>query len=140
MEGGSKKSRLKSPSLILRNYGGNELDILKEVTVKLERGDYLCTAVVFLQKNPPHNLLISTDLLPSLGFRFIKKTSNLVDIFTNKKCNVGGHEENSAVEKPPMQDIESSFQVKLISDVRVPAQHEKLIKAKVCNRYEAGIV
>ena len=31
-----------------------------------------------------------------------------------------------------MEDIESSFQVKLISAVRVPAQHEKLIKAKVC--------
>ena len=38
------KSRLKSPSLTLRNYGGNELNILKEVTIKLERGSYSCTA------------------------------------------------------------------------------------------------
>ena len=86
------KNRLKSPSLTLRNYGGNELNILKEVTVKLERGGYSCTAVVFLQKNPPHDLLIGTDLLPSLGFQFIKKTSNLnvaVDIFTNEKSVLG---------------------------------------------------
>ena len=71
------KSRLKSPSLTLKNYGRNELNILKEVTVKLERGGYSCTAIVFLQKNPSHNLLIGTDLLPSLGFQYIKKTSNL---------------------------------------------------------------
>lgn len=49
------RNRLKSPSLTLRNYGGNELNILKETTVKLERGGYSCTAVVFLQKNPPHD-------------------------------------------------------------------------------------
>ena len=125
------KSRLKSPNLTLKNYGGYELNILKEVTVKLERRGYLCIAVIFLQKNPLHDLLIGTDLLPSLGFQFIKKTSNLdgaEDIFTNKKCNVGGQKEKSVVEKPPMQDVESSFQVKLISAVRVSAQHEKLIK------------
>ena len=32
----------------------------------------------------------------------------------------------------PKQDVENSFQVKLISAVQVPAQHEKLIKAKIC--------
>ena len=31
-----------------------------------------------------------------------------------------------------MQNVESSYQVKLISAVRVPAQHEKLMKAKTC--------
>ena len=137
------KSRLKSPSFTLRNYEGNELNILKEVTVKLERGGYSCTAVVFLQKNPPQDLLIGTDLLPSLGFQFIKKTSNLdvaVNILTYEKCNVGGNEEKSAVEKLPRQDVESSFQVKLISAVRVPAQHEKLIKAKCKNSKDMKLV
>jgi len=52
-----------------------------------------------------------------------------VDIFTIKKCDVGGPEETSALEKPPKQGMESSYQVKMILAVRVPAPHEKLIKA-----------
>ena len=102
--------------------------------MKLKRGGYSCTAVVFLQKNPPHDLLIGTDLLPSFGFQFIQKAANsdvAIDIFTDKKY-VEGPEETSAVEKSPKQGMESSYQVELISAVRVPAQHEKLIKAKVC--------
>ena len=42
------RNHLQEPSLTLRNYGGNELDILNETTVKLERGGYSCTAVVLL--------------------------------------------------------------------------------------------
>ena len=90
------KSQLKSPSLTLRNYGGSELNILKEITVKLEREGYSCIAVVFLQKNPPYGLLIGIDLLQLLGFRFIQKAANLdvaVDILTNKQCIVVGPEE-----------------------------------------------
>ena len=37
-------------------------------------------------ESPPHDLLIGTDLLPSLGFQFIQKAANLnvtIDIFTN---------------------------------------------------------
>ena len=120
----------------MRNYGGNELDILKETTVKLERGGYSCTAVVLLQKNPPHDLLIGTDLLPLLGFQLIQKTVNskiAVDMFSHKECNVG--EAKEKVGEPPKQDlVNSSLEVKLISAVRVPAQHEKLIKAKVCKK------
>ena len=130
------RNRLQNPSLILRNYGGNELDILKETTVKLERGGYSCTAVVLLQKNPPHDLLIGTDLLPLLGFQLIQKTVNskiAVDMFSHKECNVG--EAKEKVGEPPKQDlVNSSLEVKLISAVRVPAQHEKLIKAKVCKK------
>jgi len=53
----------------LKNYGGNEIDFLKETSVNLERGGYSCTQVVLLQKNPPYDLLIGTDFLPSLGFQ-----------------------------------------------------------------------
>ena len=120
----------------------NKLDVLKETTVKLERGGYSCTAVVLLQKNPPHDLLIGTDLLPLLGFQFIQKTVNskiAVDMFSHKECNVG--EVKEKVGESPKQDlVNSSLEVKLISAVRVPAQHEKLIKAKVCKKSLDGKV
>ena len=67
------RQRLQEPSLTLRNYGGNELDILKETTVKFERGGHSCTAAVLLQKNPPHDLLIGTDLLSALGFSLSRR-------------------------------------------------------------------
>ena len=112
-------------------------DILKKTTVKLERGGYSCTAVVLLQKNPPHDLLIGTDLLPFLGFQFVKETVNsgtALDMFSCKEyiCNVG-EVNKEKVGEPSKQDLNSSLKVKLISAVRVPALHEKLIKAKVCN-------
>lgn len=51
--------------------GRDELNILKETSVKLERDSHLCTAVVLLWKNPPHDLLAGTNLLPILEFQFI---------------------------------------------------------------------
>ena len=76
------RNRLQNPSLILRNYGGNELDILKETTFKLERGGYSYTVVVLLKKNPPHDLLIGTDLLPLLGFQKTVNSKIALDMFT----------------------------------------------------------
>ena len=98
------RNRLQNPSLILRNYDGNELDILKKTTVKLERGGYSRTAVVLLQKNPLYDLLIETDLLPLLRYHFIQKTVNskiAVDMFSHKECNVG--EVKEKVGEPPKQ-------------------------------------
>ena len=95
------RNRLRSPSLTLKNYGGNEINILKETSVKLERGGYSCTEVVLLQKNPPHDLLIGTDLLPSLGFQFIQRSASTkvgLDLFNQNKRNV--RDSKGRVENP----------------------------------------
>lgn len=71
MEGkGERSTAIAKP--YSKNYGGNELNVLKETSIKLERGGYSCTSVVLLQKNPPRDLLVGTDLLSSLRFQFIQ--------------------------------------------------------------------
>ena len=96
------RGRLKAPSLTLKNYGGGELNILKETTVKLKNGDHTCTAVVLLQKDPPHNLLLCNNLLSKLGFKFIQyedSTGKAVELLTDEGWNVC-----SKVQKPPVQN------------------------------------
>ena len=85
------RGRLKVPSLILRNDGGDELNILKETTVKLRNGDHTCIVVVLLQKDPPHDLLLGTNLLSVLGFQFIQyenSTGKAVDMLTVERWAV----------------------------------------------------
>ena len=55
-----EKSASSTKSCPQELYGGGEPNIFKETSVKLERDGYSCTAVVLLQKNSPHDLLIST--------------------------------------------------------------------------------
>ena len=82
-------------------------------------------------------------MLPALGFQFIQKTASskeVIDLFSHRKCTI--EENTEKVEEPLKQGI-ASFEVKLISAARIPAQHEKMVKAKVCNgnfaATEAGI-
>ena len=109
------RGRLKAPSLNLKNYESGELNIL---TVKLKNGDHTCTAVVLLQKDPPHNLLLGTNFLSMLGFKFTQyedSTGKAVDLLTDEGWNVC-----SKVQKPHAQNTAGiSREVKLISATRV---------------------
>ena len=73
--------------------------------------------------------------MPFLGFQFVKETVNsgtALDMFSCKECicNVGEVNKEKVARGTSKARLEF---IKLISAVWVPAQHEKLIKAKVCN-------
>lgn len=50
------------------------------------------SSLILLQKNPPHELLIGTNLLSILGFHFIQESFSLepVDLLTVKKTEDKG--------------------------------------------------
>jgi len=97
--------------------------------VKLKNGDHTCTAVILLQKGPPHDLLLGTNLLLMLGFQFIQyenSTGKAVDLLTDERWDVCGE-----VQKPPGQNTAGILrEFKLLSATRV-AHHERIIKGQV---------
>ena len=125
------RNRLPAPSLVLKNYGGDELNILKETSVKLERDGHSCTVLVLLQKIPSHDLLICTILLSVLGSQLIQKSisSESVDILTDKQTK---NKEKTQTEGTTSQNTtDALLKVKLISAVQVPAHHERLVRGEV---------
>ena len=81
------KARMEPPAITLRNYGGGELNIVRQMTVVIERGDHKCQAVVLIQKGAPLDLLLGTDLHSNLGFLLLKTGSSgmAVDLLQGEK-------------------------------------------------------
>ena len=69
----SVRKRLQYSSVRLQSYGGGKLNIIGQIEVNLERGSNQTKAVVQIQNKAPVQLLIGTDLLPSLGVLFLLK-------------------------------------------------------------------
>ena len=57
------RKKLKPTTLSLWSYGGNELEIVSQVTCKLERDGYHVTIILQVQKGTPVDLLLGTDAL-----------------------------------------------------------------------------
>ena len=70
------EDRLKPTSLNLRNYGGDELNIVRQISVSLTHGEHSVTATIQVQAAAPAPLLIGTDVLPQLGFQSLSKDHN----------------------------------------------------------------
>lgn len=58
------EERLKLTNLNLRNYDGDELNIVRQISVTLMREGHSVTATVQVQVEAPVPLLIRTDVLP----------------------------------------------------------------------------
>ena len=67
------RARLHQPTITLKSYGGRELNIVKQLTAVLSRGNRQCKATVLVQKDAPLDLLLGTDLQAKLGF-FVLQT------------------------------------------------------------------
>ena len=65
------KKRLHPPALVLQNYGGNELNIVGQLTATIAQDSFICETTV-LAKNAPLDLLIGMDVQAQLGFRFLQ--------------------------------------------------------------------
>ena len=61
------ESKLRSPTIKIRNLGGGTVNVLSQATVSLRRGDYQCEATVLVQKGSALEFLLGTDLLAMLG-------------------------------------------------------------------------
>ena len=136
--------------LTLQNYGGGDLDIIRQMTANISRENYACNATVLVQKDAPLDLLLGTDLHASLDFLLLETGSNrrVLDLLQNKEWEVSElstaeqlkdcHKETtpeSAISKETFQPAV----VRLITAVRLPATHGKLVCAHASNFPEDSV-
>ena len=111
------EEQLEPPTVTLRNYSGAELDIIRQIKVNISRPGFPgVPAMVQVQNKVPTKLLLGTDVLSSLGFVFLQTEADGVDI--------------NLLEPQKVLSAEVG-EVRLIGAIRVPARHQKLLRAQV---------
>ena len=124
------EARLEPPSVTLRNYSGVELDIVKQVKVRISRPGFLAvTTTVQVQNNAPMKLLLGTDILPSLGFVFLQTEPEGEDIDLLEPQPSGAGPVDTTTEVAAAG--EEVGVVHLLRATKVPARHHKLVRAQV---------
>ena len=136
------RARLEPPSISLLSYGGNSLNIIRQIRCQILRGQYSGQAVVHVQGGAPVPLLIGTDMQAELGFAFLQCSpgGTAVDLFQGNCLCVKEAEPSAeslpreqSQSKPAPQDVDTQpiATVHLLHAMRVPAQHARLVKARV---------
>ena len=114
--------------MTLRSYGGGGLDIVGEMSVDLRCGPYQRTAVVLVQKGAPEELLLGTDLQPSLGFRLYQEHG--VGALAEPLLAPEGEKPEPKAEDSKERDTPSPV-VRLLRAERLPARHGHMVQASV---------
>ena len=111
------EARLRRPTVTVKAYNGAEMQMHAEIVLTISFGEKQHTAPVLVQKGAPEMLLLGTDLITPL--QVLQLTPN-----------TGGELLLIAPDKPePQHPPEVS--VSLITATRIPARHEKLLRAAV---------
>ena len=78
--------KFSEPTVNLRNYGGLRLNVSSQVQFNFSQGEERERAIVLVQKDAPHQVLLGTDLQPQLGISLvIAKPGGAVDLLTGKE-------------------------------------------------------
>ena len=64
-----------APAVTLTSCGGERLDIFAQIPVVLSQGEQNVDAVVLVQKDAPHSLLLGSELQARLGFSLFSETN-----------------------------------------------------------------
>ena len=120
--------RLQPPTLTLRNYGGGQLFLLRQIKVSLKRGDHAVEATIMVQKDPPEDLLVGTDLLSQLGYTFqqLEKDGGVCDLLKGEQA-VG-------LPDVPMSELpfSTSGTVHLLQAVKLPPRNARVVRVEAC--------
>ena len=138
------KKRITPSTVTLRSYGGPELNLVGQISLTLTRGEYEFEAVVQIQKEAPIDLLVGTDVLPHLGFAVIERSQGVArNLFKSETPTVLGSDLSDLETAAPLvtpceivhhdQSNEKALrgEVHLLQAVRIPARHQKVVKARV---------
>ena len=132
------EQRLEQPTMTLQNYGGERLNIVRQVKTLITRDGYAADAVVQVQSGAPMPLLIGTDLLPQLGFSFlqVQREGKNVDLLhmpepeQSADCGRGtGPVTTALVEDQGETKPQGRGVVHLIQATRLLGRHMKLLRA-----------
>ena len=111
------EARLEPTTVVLQNYSGDKLQVVRQIQVTMNRSGYSTKALIQVQRGAPAKLLIGTDLLSKLGYLFVQasQTGKDSDMLDN---DVSVSENKRGVNVVPQeigQGIESDGEVKSIS-------------------------
>ena len=110
------QKRLQKPSIPLRNYGGGELNLVRELEVEIERAGYSIKSVIQIHVGASVELLLGTDVLPHLGFLVLARST-------------GGTTEDLLMTAVLESPRDGGAIVQLLQTVKVPPQHKKVVHA-----------
>ena len=103
--------KFSAPDVTHKSYGGQRVDIISQVSLSFSLDDCAVDAVVLVQKKPPHNLLLVTDLQSKLGFALV--VGRKLDLLTGQPypIAVGKQKPTDGVPAPqsygdPNQDVD----------------------------------
>ena len=102
-----------SPSITLLHYGGGEVPVLGETEVELSCRSGSVTAIVMVQEDAQHNILLGTDTLGDLGFYVTRHTQPPPEYTSSLNQNAKTTE---------------GVVAKLTKSVKIPARHTKLLE------------
>jgi len=120
------------------------------MTANISRENYACNAMVQVQKDAPLDLLLGTNLHASLGFLLLETGRNgrALDLLRNREWEVSelstpeqlkdSHKETTP-ESAISEETPQPVVVRLITAVRLPARHGKLVRAHVSNFPEDSV-
>ena len=136
--------RLRAPDVVIRSYGGEQLNVLAQLEVTISQGSHIVTITTLVQKDAPSPLLLGTDVLSSLGFYCtFQKPGQTVTPDSNSHNEVvktQGKEElkGESLQEPEEAD-DANPDVKdqpmgnllLTEDIRIPSRCRKVVKAVI---------
>ena len=101
----SVERRLKPTNLTLRDHGGSEVPLVREVELSLKRESFVTTATIQVQAAAPVDLLLGTDTQSQLGFMFLASNAS----GTTEELLKGGRWNTTIVEESsPTGESESA--------------------------------
>ena len=115
----SFKRTVQPPEVTLQNYGGSRINTVGQTQVTIKRGPFTIEATVQVQRKAPIPMLLGTNLQPKLGFMFLQANNDgsAVDLLNKKQVQ--------------LQQESPSAVVHLVRPVHIPANHERMIEAKI---------
>ena len=64
------RESLKPPDVAFTGYSGERMNVLAQLEITINQGEYTVTAIVLFQKDAPSPLLLGTDIYPPLRLSF----------------------------------------------------------------------
>ena len=143
------KQKLQLPAIRLHRYGGEPLNIVRQLPATIQRAQYTRTAVVLVQSNAPTDLLLGTDCQPHLGFQLLQTSPEgpAVDLLLGLPgcyeedmgkdgglgCGSGVGGTDCGADSPPDNSgrLHKLVAVRLLQAVRLPANHARMVRARV---------
>lgn len=115
--------RFEHPTIAMRSYGGERLNIVAQLRVDLQQSNHRKTTTVLVQKGAPHKLLIGTDVMSTLGFSLLLESDSTMQSLLSSattessESNMQGNiEETSGIyESPGLKVVTCSAETTKVS-------------------------